>query len=407
MKECVRKVFIKNCFLPLDTPVLELSEVLLAKSGGEIDKEVYRFTKGDTDICMRYDLTVPLARYVAMNCDTLTYPFRRYQIGKVYRGEKPQRGRFRELYQCDADIIGLEELSPVADAECVKLLCDIFEELGFETTLHISNRNILVGYVESLNITNTREVLTILDKLAKIGRENAIFSLNDLGVNNEISKNLIDLTTKSGDFSKILKEIKTLCNNPTFSKGIEELKELETNLNSLGLQKNKYVLDIGIIRGQDYYTGTVFEMFMNGHPEFGAVGGGGRYDNLAEYFTDKKMPGVGMSVGFTRLFDFLDNNNMLQTFSNPIKLAIIPLGDTLQCSLALASKFRQNDIATEVFYDNRSFKAKLKEAGRREIPFVIIVGEDEVKEGKYTLKNMFKSTQEKLSLENCIETIKK
>lgn len=408
MVDCIRSTFEDSCFLPLDTPVLELSEVLLAKSGGEIDKEVYAFKKGDTDICMRYDLTVPLARFVAMNSETLNYPFKRYQIGKVYRGEKAQKGRFREFYQCDADIIGNGELSIVADAECVNLLCEIYNKLNLSDILvHVSNRNILFGMVEDLGYNDkASEILTILDKLNKIGKDNAISCLKDLGLAVKDCSTLVELTGKSGDFEKVLSEISSLAKAPTFIKGVNELKELNTYLRAMGAKN--YILDIGIIRGQNYYTGTVFEGHSKTHPEFGSVGGGGRYDNLAEYFTDKSLPGVGVSIGLTRLFDLLDNNNLLgQVAATTAEVTIIPLGETLTHCLELSAYLKAQGIRSEVSYENRSFKAKLKEANKKEVPFVIIVGDEEVAKQNYALKNMSESSQATLSKEEIVKEIKK
>jgi histidyl-tRNA synthetase len=402
MIDKIKKVFKQSCFMPIDTPVLELSEILLAKSGGSIDKELYHFKKGDTDICMRYDLTVPLARYVAMNAETLSFPFKRYQIGKVYRGEKPQKGRFRELYQCDADIIGNENLPIPADAECIELIDKAFKELNVHVITHISNRNILFGLCEALGLEKeTSEILIILDKINKIGRDNAKEELLKLGVKEKDAATLIDITLKCGDFDSVLKEIENITDNECFQKGISELRELSGLIKVMHI--DGCVLDIGIIRGQNYYTGTVFEAVCPAHPEFGTVCGGGRYDNLAGYFTEKKLPGVGMSIGLTRLFDLLDNNDMLPPHPlSTTKLCIIPLGETLNHCFELCAYFKDNGINCEVNYSERSFKAKLKDANKREIPFVLIVGENEVASGAYNLKNMQTGEQFTLSKEKCL-----
>lgn len=403
----IRSAYQSLGFMPLDTPVLELSEILLAKSGGSIDKEVYNFKKGDTDICMRYDLTVPLARYVAMNSEQISFPFKRYQIGKVYRGERAQKGRFREFIQCDADIVGLDTLSLVADAECLFLVDKVFSNLNLQIINHISNRNILFGICEGLGYKeNTENILIILDKLLKIGQDNAKQELIALGVSEENALKLIELTQTSGSFDEVIKKIENLSDNEVFKKGISELKEISSYLKSFNLNTDRYILDIGIIRGQNYYTGTVFEAVIPSHPEFGTVCGGGRYDNLAGYYTDKKLPGVGLSIGLTRLFDLLDQSNMLPEFKlTNLTLQIIPLGETMEECLKLLSYF-QNDITCEVNYDNRSFKSKMKEANKKQIPFVLIVGEDEVKSKTYSLKNMTTGEQFKLSKEDCLEIIK-
>ena len=406
MVEKIKNVYSQSAFMPLDTPVLEYSEILLAKSGGSIDKEVYAFKKGDNDICMRYDLTVPLARYVAMNVGSMSFPFKRYQIGKVFRGEKAQKGRFREFVQCDADIVGLDELPIVADAECLSIVDKVFKALGLKILNHISNRNILFGYCEALGEgEKTSDILVVLDKINKIGKENAVKELLEMGVSSENSQKLIEITLKCGKFDDILSEIENLSDNPTFQKGVGELKEISSYLKALGVDENCYVLDLGIIRGQNYYTGTVFEAMMPEHPEFLTVCGGGRYDNLAGYFTDKKLPGVGLSIGLTRLFDLMDSAGMLEEVKpTNIDLQIIPMGDTLNECLSLKSYFG-GTIVCDINYENRSFKSKMKEANKKQIPFILIVGENEVTSKLYSLKNMTTGEQYTLSKEDCLKMV--
>ena len=294
-------------------------------------------------MCMRYDLTVPLARFVAMNSENLCYPFKRYQIGKVYRGERAQKGRFREFIQCDADIVGLDNLPIVADAECLNLVDKVFNALELNILNRISKRNILFGYCEGLGYKDkTQEILVILDKISKIGKENAIAELEKLGVNSKDSLSFIELTLKNGKFDEVINAIENLTDNEVYQKGINELKELSSYLKAYNINEDRYVLDIGIIRGQNYYTGTVFEAIIPTHPEFGTVCGGGRYDNLAGYFTEKKLPGVGLSIGLTRLFDLLDQNNMLPEYKlTNIDLQIIPLGETLLHCLELQTYFQK------------------------------------------------------------------
>ncbi len=406
MRERIQKVFAKNCFSPLDTPVLELANVLLAKSGGEIDKEIYHFYKGDTQLAMRYDLTVPLARFVAMNYDKLTFPFKRYQIGKVYRGEKAQKGRFREFYQCDADIIGNEQLPIVADAECINLIAETFKELNLDVEINISNRNILFGLIENLGYKNkTTEILTILDKLPKIGKEKASEWLKEIQLHYSAINLLIEVCNFNNDSDVVLRKIWNYAENETFKKGVSELKELFTYIKAYGIPNAK--LNLGIIRGQNYYTGTIFETYMVGHPDFGAVCAGGRYDNLAEYYTDKKLPGVGMSIGLTRLFDQLDSHNMLGGRElNLTELEIIPLGDTIKHCLELSNYFKSQNISCEVNYDSRSFKSKLREADKKKIPYILVVGENEMATKTYSLKDMVKGTNFNKSKEDCVNTIK-
>ena len=405
MQSKIKQVFENNCFVPLDTPVLELAEVLLAKSGGDIDKEVYAFTKGSTSMCMRYDFTVPLARYVAANCNTLEFPFKRFQIGKNYRGEKPQKGRFREFYQCDADIIGNETLPLIADAECVKLYHDCFKALGYDEIVEISNRNILVGLIEDCGDSDkTNDIIVLLDKFDKIGKEAVEESLKNLNVKRENAQKYLKAVALSGNFKDIEKELLKLSSNEMFVKGVNELKEVEEYLTAFACPKENYIYNMGIIRGHNYYTGTVFEVYLKNNRRFGALGGGGRYENLATYFTDKKLPGVGMSIGLTRLFDLFDQNGLLpQIKKSPIDVFIIPLGDYTKECLSICEELRKNKIKAEVAYDTRSFKSKMKEADRREIPYTLIIGENEVKEKKYALKNMKSGTQDSLTLEEIIK----
>ncbi len=403
--DTLENVFKQNCFLPLDTPVLEYSETLLAKSGGDTDKEIYRFTKGSTDMCMRYDLTVPLARFVAMHKEELSFPFKRYQIGKVYRGERPQKGRFREFYQCDADIIGNETLSLVADAECINLFEKCFKALNLEVEIQVSNRKILSGFINSINKTgNTNDVLTILDKIKKMPITETTAQLKELGLTDKESETIIKLTQTKGNIETIV-ALKELCCDELFLQGIDELVEIDTLLKSFGC--DSVIYDLTIIRGHDYYTGTVFEAVLKNREEEISVGGGGRYENLCGYFSKSKMPGVGMSVGITRLFDLLLKENYFNLEkTNEVDCAIITFDETLNDGLTLTAQLRKNGIKADCLYENKSFKSKMKEANRRQIKYVLIVGEDEVKNKAYALKNMETSQQETLPIEKIVEKIK-
>ncbi len=407
MLDRIKQVFLRHAFLPLDTPVMELSEVLLAKSGGEIDKEIYRFEKGSTDACLRYDLTVPLARYVAMNEGALTFPFKRFQIGKVYRGERPQKGRYREFYQCDADIIGNQNLSLVADAECIALYKDIFETLNLNAVIEVSNRKILFGLIEELNLSEKfNEIATALDKIDKIGKEEVEKILTDLGVVKASCEKLISLVSTKGDFDEINKALEKLSSSNTFKEGLLELKQIDSYLKDMGAE-GSYLFNLAIIRGHNYYTGCVFEAYLSGLRQLGAVGGGGRYDNLAEYFTDKKLPGVGMSIGMSRLFDLCMQNDLLKIdIASKNKVSIIPLGDTLSTCLKICNKLRSSGINCEVLFEDKSFKSKLKDANRSEVPFVIIVGEEEVSSQKFAVKNMQTGEQNSLTTEEIIKLMR-
>lgn len=404
--EKIEETFRNNCFVPLDTPVLEYSEALLAKSGGDTDKEVYRFTKGSTDMCMRYDLTVPLARFVSMHKDELTFPFKRYQIGKVYRGEKPQKGRFREFYQCDADIIGNEELSLVADAECVSLFEKCFKSLNLDVEVRVSNRKILAGYIEEIGKNDkTIDLMIVLDKLDKLPKAEIESQLSELGLTKKEQENLVKLIETTGNIDSVIKNLEKMAQNNTFVTGLEELKELDRYLKDMGVSSAIY--DLSIIRGHNYYTGTVFEGFLSGRKNLGAIGGGGRFDNLCSYFSNKKMPGVGMSVGITRLFSLLMQENYFNLEqTNEIDCAVITFDETFDEGLKIVQELRKNHIRAEIFYENKTFKSKMKEANRRNVGYVVIVGEDEVKANKYTLKNMQTSNQESLSLDEIAERIR-
>lgn len=403
MLDKIKDVFKRHCFLPLDTPVMELSEILLAKSGGDIDKEIYRFVKGSTDACLRYDLTVPLARFVAMNQNTISFPFKRFQIGKVYRGERPQKGRFREFYQCDADIIGDGELSLVNDAECVKLYVDIFKELALPVQVEISSRKVLYGLVSGLNEESKfANIATALDKIDKIGESGVCELLQQLEIEQSKIKALVDFVKINGN-AQALENAQKLCSDTAFLDGVSQLKEIDGYLKAMGLGEEDYKFNFAIIRGHNYYTGTVFEVYLKNNRSAGAIGGGGRYDDLAGYFTDRKLPGVGMSIGMSRLFEILQQTS--QQVSNFCKCAIIPLGETLQQCLALAGYLQQNHVAAEVYAENKSFKSKMKEANKRNVPFVVIIGADEVKEGKYTLKDMTTSQQQTLSKEEILNIL--
>lgn len=404
----IKEVFARHCFVPLDTPVLELSEILLAKSGGDIDKEIFRFTKGSTDMCMRYDLTVPLARYVAMNLNEINFPFKRYQIGKVYRGERPQKGRFREFTQCDADIIGSGELSIVNDAECISLYIDCFKALNLDVTVEISNRKLINGLISDLKLeSNSELIFKTLDKLDKIGSDEVVNILVENGITQKAANLLLQVGKINGNLKTILPQIESLSKNEEYVLAINELKELNSYLIAMGINENNFTYNLSIIRGHNYYTGTVFEAYLNGHRDFGAVGAGGRYDNLSSYYTETKLPGVGMSIGLTRLFDLLSSNNLLpEAKKSNINVLIIPIGDSILQSIELCKTLRENDILVDVSAENKSFKSKLKDANKREVPYIIILGEDEAKSKIYTLKDMSSGAQFKLDAKELIKKLK-
>ena len=313
IKQKIEKTYQKFGFLPLDTPILELSEVLLAKAGGETEKQIYRFEKGDTDISMRFDLTVPLAKYVAKNYGNLSFPFRRYQIGKVYRGERTQKGRFREFYQCDIDIIGDGELSVMNDAELPSVIYNVFKELGFDDfTIKINNRKLFNGLFESLNQKeNAVEILRIIDKIEKIGKDAVIEELEKIEVPTASINKILEFIEIEGTTDEKLQKLQNLgIENEAFKTGLDELTQVVKYVRLFGIPDSNFKVDLTIARGLDYYTGTVYETFLNEYRELGSVCSGGRYENLAEHYTDKKLPGVGISIGLTRLFYKLNELNL-------------------------------------------------------------------------------------------------
>ena len=404
MKQKIEKTYQKFGFLPLDTPILELSEVLLAKAGGETEKQIYRFDKGDTDISMRFDLTVPLAKYVAKNYGNLSFPFRRYQIGKVYRGERAQKGRFREFYQCDIDIIGDGELSIINDAELPSVIYTIFKELGFEDfTIRINNRKILNGLFESLEQKeNSTEILRIIDKIEKIGKEAVIEELEKIEVSKKSIGKIMDFIEIEGTTDEKLEKLQNLnIQNETFQTGLEELTQVVKYVRLFGIPDSNFKVDLTIARGLDYYTGTVYETFLNEYRELGSVCSGGRYENLAEHYTDKKLPGVGISIGLTRLFYKLNELNLIKADKKSVaEVLIIPMLEDLSTPIKIANDLRENGINTEIFLNDKKLKAKMKYADKLEIPFVIVVGEDEVKSDVVKIKNMKTGNEKECQIHN-------
>lgn len=404
MKEKIEKTYQKFGFLPLDTPILELSEVLLAKAGGETEKQIYRFEKGDTDISMRFDLTVPLSKYVAKNYGNLSFPFRRYQIGKVYRGERTQKGRFREFYQCDIDIIGDGELSVLNDAELPSVIYNVFKELGFDDfTIRINNRKILNGLFESLEQKeNSTEILRIIDKIEKIGEEAVIEELQKVSVKQEEINKIINFIKIDGTTDEKLQKLATLgIENETFKQGLNELTQVIKYVRIFGIPENNFKVDLTIARGLDYYTGTVYETFLNEYRELGSVCSGGRYENLAEYYTDKKLPGVGISIGLTRLFYKLNELNLINANKKSISdVLIIPMLEDMTVPIKIATDLRNNGINTEIFLNDKKLKAKMKYADKLEIPYVIVVGEEEVESGIVKIKDMKTGEEKQCKIEN-------
>ncbi len=391
MKEKVESVLRLNGLACLDTPILELSEILLAKAGGETEKQIFRVIKGDTDMTMRFDLTVPLAKYVSLYKNELTFPFRRYQIGKVFRGERPQKGRLREFYQCDADIIGDGELPIEADAEVISILSNIYTALNVDAEILVSNRKILLGLFEEEGLTDKQnEILALLDKCEKMGKDACFKEVKELA--GESAEKIFKIFEM-----KSLEELKNSdVQNETYKEGVSELEKVLSLLDVMNIKNAK--LNLSIIRGLDYYTGTVFEGRLKEFPAI-SIGGGGRYENLASYFSSSKMPGVGFGMGLTRLFVLLKELGKLEIGGeNYSRLAIIPIGDTESFSFNMAAKLRAENVPCEVLY-SRSFKARMNAANKMGVPYIIVVGEDEVASGIFGVKNMQTGETVKVKLE--------
>jgi histidyl-tRNA synthetase len=389
--DTIRNTYERFGFLPIDTPIIEYSEILLAKAGGETEKQIYRFTKGDTDLSLRFDLTVPLAKYVAKNFNDLSFPFRRYQIGKVYRGEKTQRGRYREFYQCDIDIIDTESLDIINDAEIPSVIYNIFKKLDFgKFKIKINNRKVLSGFFKEIGEEEKiAEILRIVDKLPKIGENNVRLTLKDLNIEDEKINKIIDFLS-AGKNNNIISYLRSYnINNDIYNTGVEELETVVKYMNAFGVPDEYYEIDLTIARGLDYYTGTVYETILTDYPEIGSVCSGGRYENLAEYYTNKKLPGVGISIGLSRLFFILNEYELLKKSKESIsEYLIIPMDNDITYAAEVATKLRNNGINAEILFGDKQLKKKLNYANKLKVPFVIIIGEEEIKNNTVTIKNM-------------------
>lgn len=405
MLDTIRKNYERFGFLPIDTPTIEKSEILLAKGGGETEKQIYRFTKGDSDLSLRFDLTVPLARYVSQYFSELNFPFRRYHIGKVFRGERNQRGRFREFYQCDIDIIGNENLSIINDAEIPSVIYSTFKDLGFDSfTIKLNNRKILNGFFQWLNIENKVDVLRTIDKLDKIGIDGVKEELNKIGLEDSTIDTLMKFIKIGGTNEEILHSLEIMnVENDTFKTGLSELTEVINYVKAFGVPEENFTIDLTIARGLDYYTGTIYETFLNDYPKIGSVCSGGRYDNLAEYYTKQKLPGVGISIGLTRLFYQLKEANIISSSINTLtKALVIPMDGCIKEAISIANKLRKEEIYSQVYLDEAKMGKKFTYANKLGIPYVLLIGPDEVKQDKITIKNMMTGEQ---SLVDFAETL--
>ena len=396
-KNIIESTYQKYSFTPIDTPVIEYANVLLAKAGGETEKQIYRFKKGDNDLALRFDLTVPLAKYVAKNYNELVFPFKRYQIGKVYRGERAQRGRFREFYQCDIDVIGDETLPLIYDAQIPVIIGEILNKMEIgKYVIRLNNRKILNGFFSNLNLTDFQtEILRIIDKIDKIG---AVEVENEIKELTKYSKEIMSFISITGSNDEILRQLEELkIEDEIFVEGLNELKEV---VNYLKLMKfNDYKIDLTIARGLDYYTGTVYETTLINNPEIGSVASGGRYENLAGYYTNKKLPGVGISIGLTRLFYNLLDAGVIKDYKKPIvDYLIIPMDGVDEFTFNIYNQYLNENKKVEICMLDKNFKQKMKYANRLNVPYVIIIGENEKNNNEYVLKNMYDGSQKIIKL---------
>ncbi|MEF2716754.1 MAG: histidine--tRNA ligase [Oscillospiraceae bacterium] len=412
MMDILRKTYALYGFTPLDTPVIEASEVLLAKGGGETEKQIYRFQKGDADLALRFDLTVPLAKYVALHGGDLSFPFRRYQIGKVYRGERAQRGRFREFYQADIDIIGDGKLDIANEAEIPSIIYQTFTRLGLKRfQIRVNNRKILNGFYAMLGLTEqSGDIMRTVDKLDKIGPDKVRGLLTgELGLTEAAAGDILRFIAITGSNQEVLTALEGYRDrNEVFDTGLTELETVVKYLAAFGVPEENFAVDLTIARGLDYYTGTVYETTLLDHPEIGSVCSGGRYDNLAEYYTDRQLPGVGISIGLTRLFYVLGEQEMLnpQLPTAPADVLILPMTAELTPAIQLATRLRAAGVRTQLYTEQKKFKAKMNYADKIGAPYVVFLGDDEVSAGVVACKDMVSGEQTTLPFDETLQRIR-
>ena len=408
MVDILRSSYSLYGFTPLDTPAIEASEVLLAKGGGETEKQIYRFTKGDTDLSLRFDLTVPLAKYVALHQNELTFPFRRFQIAKVYRGERAQKGRYREFYQADIDVIGDGSLDITNEAEIPSIIYKTFTALGLKRfKIRVNNRKVLNGLFALLGLEEQAgDVMRTIDKLEKIGPEKVkAILVDDFAVPANTADTLLSLLAAE-DPMAALEPLRG--KNELFDLGVEELTTVVKYMAAYGVPQDHFMVDLTIARGLDYYTGTVYETVMLDHPEVGSICSGGRYDNLAEYYTDKQLPGVGISIGLTRLFSVLEAQGYLNDalITAPADVLVLPMTEDLAPAIAFATTLREAGIRTQLHCEKKKFKQKLSYADKLGIPYAAFLGEDEIQQGKVTVKDLTSGEQQTVTADEAVALVR-
>jgi len=411
MMEILRKTYASYGFAPLDTPAIEDARILLAKGGGDTEKQIYRFQKGDSDLALRFDLTVPLAKYVAMHANELAFPFRRYQISKVYRGERAQRGRFREFYQADIDIIGDGKLDILNEAEIPSIIYNVFRGFGLTRfQIRVNNRKILTGFYTMLGLTEkSGDIMRTVDKLDKIGPDKVrTILLDDCGLTDEQADEILRFIAITGSNAQVIEALEGYTGRcDIFDAGLEELKAVTRNLSAFGVPESNFAVDLTIARGLDYYTGTVYETTLLDHPEIGSVCSGGRYDNLAGYYTERQLPGVGISIGLTRLFYVLDEQGLLnpELPSAPADALVLPMTADPAPAIALAQSLREAGLRVQLYGEQKKFKQKMSYCDKLGVPFAVLLGEDEIAAGKCSVKNMRTGQQVTVTAQEAAELI--
>lgn len=424
IKDSIEDRFQLYGFWPLDTPAIEKNEILFAKGGGETTKQIYRIEKGENsqEQSLRFDLTVPLARYVAQHSSELSFPFRRYQIAKVYRGERSQKGRYREFYQCDIDIVGRDRLDIRNDAEIPSVIYDIFRSLNLGgVTIHVNNRRLLNGYFSLLAIEDPVNVLRSIDKLAKIGREKVADLLTDYGVKEDQQEELFRFLREEEDNRALISRLESTVESyrteegqmetPAFlqfKEGVEDLVTVYKLMQEFGVPESAIKLDLSITRGLDYYTGTVFESFLVGHEEIGSVCSGGRYDDLASNFTKEKLPGIGVSIGLTRLFYQLTQAGLLETDKGDyITALVIPMSDEdLSYSIGLLNDLRSAGVRSQIYLEEGKMKKRFTYADQLGARYALIIGESERSGSALTIKDLKKGEQKTMPREEGLAFLK-
>lgn len=426
MLDTIRRNYERFGFLPIETPVIEHSDVLLTKSGGETERQVYFVQStgalgaaaekgGVPELALRFDLTVPLARYVAEHEHELNFPFRRYQMQRVYRGERAQRGRFREFYQCDIDVIGKDSLSVRYDAEIPAVIYSVFRELSIGAfTIQLNNRKLMRGYFENLGVSDAEQQMLVLREVDKLDKRGADYVRETLtgeafGLSADVAGKILDFVqVRSTSVDDAFAKLDALgSGSETFEQGRAELKEVLAMIRDLDVPETHFALNLSIARGLDYYTGTVYETTLNDHPGIGSICSGGRYENLAGQYTKSHLPGVGISIGLTRLYWQLRDAGLISTAQSTVDVLVTQMDAAqLPAYLTLATELRNAGIATEVVLEGSKLGKQFKYADRSGIRFVIVLGEDEIAKGVVTVKDLRREDQFEVARTELVKTLR-